>query len=264
MTDRIAAREFDVIIVPRPWVESKRRLETRLWGHPTIRMDAAGRLVDATLESYHVGANRGSRLYFPPTGDTTASDDGLADGAGVEPGPDSSSDDGARKSTPPPAIPRGRERRIRGGNPTRPPPVDSEVDPANTPLPQPVRGADCLTSLAAHRDLDGANRMVDRRVVRVQRGASSALEGPMNDSSRTQGGLICVGVVIVGAVFLLGLLQQSYWAVALPVAILVFFVLGLTFWVGYTIATIQVGPYQDAPPVAERDAGASPSSEQSS
>ncbi len=86
----------------------------------------------------------------------------------------------------------------------------------------------------------------------------------MNDSSRTQGGLICVGVVIVGAVFLLGLLQQSYWAVALPVAILVFFVLGLTFWVGYTIATIQVEPYQDTPPAAESEAGASPSSEQSS
>ena len=85
----------------------------------------------------------------------------------------------------------------------------------------------------------------------------------MNDSSRTQGGLICVGVVIVGAVFLLGLLQQSYWAVALPVAVLVFFVLGLTFWVGYTIATIQVEPYQDTDPAAEPDTGSSPPSEQS-
>jgi hypothetical protein len=64
----------------------------------------------------------------------------------------------------------------------------------------------------------------------------------MTDSSRTQGGLICVGVVVLAAVFLLGLLQQSYWAIALPVAVVVFFVLGLTFWVGYTIATIQVEP----------------------
>jgi len=70
----------------------------------------------------------------------------------------------------------------------------------------------------------------------------------MNDSSRTQGGLICIGVVIVGAWFLLGLLQGSYWALAIPVAILVFFALGLTFWVGYTIATIQVEPYQDSEP----------------
>jgi len=70
----------------------------------------------------------------------------------------------------------------------------------------------------------------------------------MNDASRAQGGLICVAVVIVGAVFLLGLLQQSYWALALPVALVVFFALGLTFWVGYTIATIKVEPYEDAPP----------------
>ena len=79
----------------------------------------------------------------------------------------------------------------------------------------------------------------------------------MNDSSRTQGGLICIGVVIVGAWFLLGLLQQSYWAIALPVAVLVFFVLGLTFWVGYTIATIQVEPFQsDDAPTSRRRAAA--------
>jgi threonine/homoserine efflux transporter RhtA len=72
----------------------------------------------------------------------------------------------------------------------------------------------------------------------------------MKDSSRTQGGLICVGVVVVGAWFLLALLQQSYWAIAIPVAVFVFFVLGLTFWVGYTISTIQVEPYQDDEPPA--------------
>ena len=48
----------------------------------------------------------------------------------------------------------------------------------------------------------------------------------MNDASRAQGGLICIAVVVVGAVFLLGLLQQSYWALALPVALVVFFALG--------------------------------------
>ena len=70
----------------------------------------------------------------------------------------------------------------------------------------------------------------------------------MNDSSRTQGGLICIAVVIAGAWFLLGLLQKSYWAIALPVAVLVLFVLGLTFWVGYTIATIQVEPFDEGEP----------------
>ena len=60
---------------------------------------------------------------------------------------------------------------------------------------------------------------------------------------------------MVGAIFLLGLLQQSYWALALPVALLVFFALGLTFWVGYTIATIQVEPHQDTARAADTDTG---------
>jgi hypothetical protein len=75
----------------------------------------------------------------------------------------------------------------------------------------------------------------------------------MNDSSRTQGGLICIGVVIVGAWFLLAVLQGSYWALAIPVSIIVFFVLGLTFWIGYTIATIRVEPSEDFDePTAQR------------
>ncbi len=80
----------------------------------------------------------------------------------------------------------------------------------------------------------------------------------MNDSSRTQGGLICVGVVILAAWFVLGLLQQSYWAVAIPVAIVVFFALGLSFWVGYTIATIQVEPFDEGePPPGDDEPGSS-------
>ena len=76
----------------------------------------------------------------------------------------------------------------------------------------------------------------------------------MSDSSRTQGGLICVAVVILAALFLLGLLQQSYWALALPVAVLVSFVLGLVFWVGYTIATIRVEPEHDPARAVESEA----------
>ena len=65
--------------------------------------------------------------------------------------------------------------------------------------------------------------------------------------------MICIAVAILGAWFLLALLQQSYWAIALPVAIFVFFVLGLTFWIGYTIATIHVEPFEQAepPPASE-------------
>ena len=69
----------------------------------------------------------------------------------------------------------------------------------------------------------------------------------MNDASRTQGWVICIGVAVLALGFLIGLLQQSYWAIALPIAVLVFFVLGLAGWVGFTIATIQV----DAENIAE-------------
>ena len=75
----------------------------------------------------------------------------------------------------------------------------------------------------------------------------------MTDDARAQGGLICVGVVVLGALFLAGLIGKSYWALALPVAALVFFVLGLAFWVGWTIATVRVEP-EPAPDVRS-DAG---------
>jgi hypothetical protein len=67
----------------------------------------------------------------------------------------------------------------------------------------------------------------------------------MNDSSRIQGTAICIAVGVLGLWFLVGLLQESYWAIAIPVAIVVLFALGLSFWIGYTIATVQVEPEID-------------------
>lgn len=76
----------------------------------------------------------------------------------------------------------------------------------------------------------------------------------MTDSSRAQGGLICLATVVLGALFLIGVLNGSYWALALPVTAFVLFVLGLAFWVGWTIATVQVEPEQEiAPPSADRE-----------
>lgn len=68
----------------------------------------------------------------------------------------------------------------------------------------------------------------------------------MNLSSRLQGVLICVVAAVLGITFLLGLLGGAWWAVALPVGALLAFVLGLVFWVGFTIATIQVEPEDEA------------------
>jgi len=62
----------------------------------------------------------------------------------------------------------------------------------------------------------------------------------MNETSRTQGWAICGGAGLAALLFLVGILNGSYWAIAIPVAIVTFFALGLVAWVGYTIATIQV------------------------
>ena len=64
----------------------------------------------------------------------------------------------------------------------------------------------------------------------------------MNETSRNQGWAICGGAGLAALLFLVGILNGSYWAIAIPVAILTFFVLGLAFWVGWTIMTIQVEP----------------------
>jgi hypothetical protein len=77
----------------------------------------------------------------------------------------------------------------------------------------------------------------------------------MNDATRAQGWAICIGAGLLALLFVIGLLNGSYWALALPVAILTLFVLGLAGWVGFTIATIQVEP-DPAPEVLSTDAPA--------
>lgn len=51
---------------------------------------------------------------------------------------------------------------------------------------------------------------------------------------------MCLAAALAAALFLYGLTVQSYWALALPVAAVLLFILGLAFWIGWTIATIQV------------------------
>jgi len=62
----------------------------------------------------------------------------------------------------------------------------------------------------------------------------------MNEASRAQGWAICGGAALAAFLFVVGILNDSYWALAIPVAIMTLFALGLVAWVGYTIATIQV------------------------
>jgi len=62
----------------------------------------------------------------------------------------------------------------------------------------------------------------------------------MNQTSRAQGWAICATAGLAALLFIVGILNGSYWAIAIPVAIVTLFALGLVAWVGYTIATIQV------------------------
>ncbi len=61
-----------------------------------------------------------------------------------------------------------------------------------------------------------------------------------DERSRTLGGGVCLAAVAAGALFLYGLAVKSYWALALPLAAAALFILVLVFWIGWTIATVQV------------------------
>jgi hypothetical protein len=85
----------------------------------------------------------------------------------------------------------------------------------------------------------------------------------MNDASSTQGWAICIGAGVLALLFVIGVLNGSYLALAIPVGVLTLFVLGLAGWVGYTIATVRVEPTADPalgvePPANSAEAPADP------
>lgn len=80
----------------------------------------------------------------------------------------------------------------------------------------------------------------------------------MNEASRAQGWAICGGAALAALLFIGGVLNGAYWALAIPVAILTLFALGLVAWVGYTIATIQVEA-DTGPELLSTDSPPSPS-----
>jgi hypothetical protein len=48
---------------------------------------------------------------------------------------------------------------------------------------------------------------------------------------------ICIASMLLGAVFLIGVARQSYWALAIPVVGAVLSILGMVFWIGWAIVT---------------------------
>ncbi len=81
----------------------------------------------------------------------------------------------------------------------------------------------------------------------------------MRETTRAQGFAICGGAFVAALLFLIGIFTGSYWALAIPVAIVTLFALGLVAWVGFTIATIQVEADQ-APVILSTDASSRGSS----
>lgn len=75
----------------------------------------------------------------------------------------------------------------------------------------------------------------------------------MQETTRAQGYAICGGAGLAALLFLVGIAKHNWWALAIPVAIVTLFALGLVAWVGYTIATIQVDADQ-APELLATDA----------
>lgn len=62
------------------------------------------------------------------------------------------------------------------------------------------------------------------------------------DKNRLYGLLICIGIIIAGILFVVGVFMKSYVALAIPVVIFTLGVLGLGFWIGWTIFSIKVIP----------------------
>jgi hypothetical protein len=74
----------------------------------------------------------------------------------------------------------------------------------------------------------------------------------MGDTSRFWGAVFCLVIAAVAVVFLWGVSIQSYWALAIPVLIGFLGILGLGFWIGWTILTIKTTPSAPEPPPAAK------------
>ena len=83
----------------------------------------------------------------------------------------------------------------------------------------------------------------------------------MNETSRNQGRAITAAAGVAALLFVIGILNGSYLALAIPVAIVTLFALGLVAWVGYTIATIQVEAEVALAPEADAETESLPEDE---
>ncbi len=64
--------------------------------------------------------------------------------------------------------------------------------------------------------------------------------------SKQVGTWLCLAALVAAGLFVAGVVQGSYWALAIPVAVGVLAVLQLVFWIGYTINVIDRIPEEAA------------------
>ena len=73
--------------------------------------------------------------------------------------------------------------------------------------------------------------------INTVRGIPPEAEHYRSDSARWIALVICALSILLALVFLLGILGRSYWALAVPVAIVVLGLAGMVFWIGWAILT---------------------------
>ena len=69
------------------------------------------------------------------------------------------------------------------------------------------------------------------------------------DRGKLLGAAICVAALALTVVFLWGISARSYWAIAIPVALLVIVCMAMLFWVGWTYMTtepVETSTHEDA------------------
>lgn len=57
------------------------------------------------------------------------------------------------------------------------------------------------------------------------------------DFAKVKAFFLCLLMLLLSALFLYGVYQRSYWAIAIPAAVVTLVVLGMVFWVGVAIIT---------------------------
>lgn len=62
------------------------------------------------------------------------------------------------------------------------------------------------------------------------------------DRGKIIGGLLCLAAVAGTILFLWGLMNQAYWALAIPIGAGVVVAMTLLFWVGWTFISTDVEP----------------------